>query len=167
MKLSFRVLALLVVAGVLLAGCKKDKPTHTVRFYVENNSAGHTGVWSQPMTLPESGLTYYVKPDPLITEANITNIQLVQVQSGHYAYLFHLDDWGTRHLYRASVSDMGRMLILSINGLPVGARQLDGAINDGRLYMFTELSNEEMEKLYLDLVKNTQNIQDMKRHHGY
>lgn len=161
------MLPLLALAVVFAAGCKKDKPTHTVRFYVENNSAGRTGVWSQPMTLPTSGLTYYVKPDPLITEGNITNIQLVKVQSGHYAFLFHLDDWGTRHLYRASVSDMGRMLVLAINGLPVGARQLDGAISDGRLYTFTELSDEEMEKLYEDLVKNAQSVQDLKRHHGY
>ncbi len=156
-----------VLALLFLGGCNKNDPTHTVRFYIEAPSAGRTGVWAQPMTLMDSNLTYYVKPDPLITEANITNIQLVKVQSGQLAFLFHLDEPGTRALYRASVSDMGRMLILNVNGEAIGARQLDGAIADGRLYTFTELPPEEMEKLYEDLVKNTESVQELKRHHGY
>lgn len=151
----------------LLAGCKDKEPTHTVRFYVESGSAGRTGVWSQPMTLEDSGLTYYVKPDPIITEGNITNVQLVRVQSGQLAFLFHLNEAGSRALYRASVADKGRMLVLNVNGAAIGARQLDGAINDGRLYTFTELPESEMEKLYDDLVKNTESVQELKRHHGY
>lgn len=163
-KRAFSILPLLAL--LLLGGCTKD-PTHTVRFFIEAPSAGKTGVWSQPMTMADSKLTYYVKPDPLITEANITNIQLVKVQSGQLAFLFHLDEFGTRALYRASVSENGRMLILVVNGEPIGARQLDGAISDGRLYTFTELPPDQMEKLYSDLVENTNSVQELKREKGY
>ncbi|WOO43214.1 hypothetical protein [Rubellicoccus peritrichatus] len=166
MKTIINFFAVALIA-LVFAGCEKDDPTHTVRFFLENPSAGRTGVWAKPLTLEGSGLTYYVKPDPLITEANITNIQLVKVQSGHMAFLFHLDEFGTRALYRASVADNGRMLILVVNGNAIGARQLDGSISDGRLYTFTELSDEEMEKLYEELVDNTAAVQELKRHHGY
>lgn len=166
MKTIINLLAVALFA-LVFTGCKEKDPTHTVRFFIENPSAGRTGVWAKPMTMEDSGLTYYVKPDPLLTEANITNIQLVKVQSGHMAFLFHLDEFGSRALYRASVSDNGRMLILTINGKAVGARQLDGAISDGRLYTFTELPDAEMEKLYNELVENTTKVQELKRHHGY
>jgi len=155
-------------ALLFLGGCGEDsKPDKLVRIYIENPSAGRTGVWAKPLTMPNSGLTYYVKPDPLITEANITNVQLVQVQSGHFALLFHLDEFGTRALYRASVAENGRMLITTVNEVPIGARQIDGAISDGRLYTFTDLSEEETKKLYEELFKNQEKVQDLKRHHGY
>lgn len=165
-KMKSLSLLLLSLTALLFAGCN-EKPTHTVRFYLETASSGRTGVWAQPMTLVDSNLTYYVKPDPLITEASITNIQLVKVQSGQLAFLFHLDEFGSKALYRASVSDNGRMLILNVNGKAIGARQLDGAISDGRLYTFTELPPKEMEELYDKLVKNTESVQEMKREKGY
>lgn len=119
------------------------------------------------MTLPNSGLTYYVKPDPIITEGNVTNVQLVRVQSGQLAFLFQLDEFGTRALYRESVSNKGRMIVTTVNEVAIGARQIDGTIADGKLYTFTDLSPEEMEKLYLDLVDNQKQVQELKRHHGY
>lgn len=113
--------------------------------------------------MPESGLSYYVRPQPLFTEANITNLQLARVQSGDLCWIFHLDEPATRELYRRSVADAGRQIIIMVNNTPVAARHLDGALADGRLYTFSELPDDEMEALTVDLQNSIAKTRKMSR----
>lgn len=133
-----------------------------VRFFLETSAEGLSSAFMQEITLPRSGLTYVVRRDPIILERNIQQVDLVRVDSGRLALRFQLDAEGKQNLYRASVANRGRALILTINNLPTGARLLDGPIADGVLYTFTELQPSELEEIATELQDNVLLIQELK-----
>ena len=157
-----------ITLGTLLVftGCINED-AHSTRFYVQSSSAGKVGVWAKQVTMPRSGLSYHTEPKPIITEVDVTNVQVVRVDSGELALLFSLNEYGTRVLYRRSVTDNGRRLILVVNGEPIGVRQFDGAISDGQLYTFTELPDDELIALATSLHKNSSTVQNKIRMEGY
>lgn len=153
----------LALSILLLAGCGDDEKVKPMRFYVEMAASGHAGEMGKTLELPISHLTYNVRSDPLFTEVDITNVQMVQVASGEYALLFHLNEVGSRKLYRQSVTNNGRVVIFEYGGKPLGARQLDGAISDGRFFTFVELpepKRENLEKLVLEMQGDTKTMNE-------
>jgi hypothetical protein len=150
--------ALFFAAGVLLAGCaSKETPrdyTRTLaRFYLENTSNDGT-----PVTLPRSAVSLMLNPKPVITEGDITNVELVQVELGK-CLMFQLTPAGVRDFYRLSVAHQGRRLALQINGSVVGARRIDGAITNGVIYVFVELPDEALPALVENLKKTSAAVQ--------
>lgn len=154
MKKIFPLLAALGLA-LMLAGCDDDETVAPKRFYIESSASGTTGDIGRTMVLPRSGLSYNVRGEPVFTEVDITNVQMVQVASGDYALLFHLNEPAARKLYRLSVADKGKVIIFEYGGKALGARQLDGAISDGRYFTFVELPKEEIEELVLEMQGET------------
>ena len=49
------------------------------------------------------------------------------------------------------MTNKGNRLVFTVNNKAIGARRLDQAINDGKLYTFVEVREEEMGQLVLDL----------------
>lgn len=152
-----KILPLLAVIGlaVFFAGCGDEETVAPKRFYLETSASGAAGDVGRTMTLPQSGLSYNVRGEPVFTEVDITNVQMVQVKSGDYALLFHLNEPAARKLYRLSVADKGKVIIFEYGGKPLGARQLDGAISDGRYFTFVEMPKEDLEKLVLEMQGET------------
>lgn len=145
----------------MLTGCGDDDDTvKPMRFYIESSAGGSAGDIGKTLSLPQSGLSYNVNGTPLFTEVDITNVQLVQVASGDYALLFHLNEPAARKLYRTSVSNNGRVVIFEYGGRPLGARQLDGAISDGRYYTFVEMPKADLEKLVLEMQGETKKMNE-------
>lgn len=144
-----------LMAALFLAGCGDDDTVKSKRFYIESAAGGSSGDIGRTITLPQSGLSYNVRGEPLFTEADITNVQLVKVASGDHALLFHLNEPAARKLYRQSVSNNGRVVIFEYGGKPVGARQLDGAISDGRYFTFVEVPYPELEQMVLEMQGET------------
>lgn len=162
MKTFIRRIPLLMLAlGITffsLAGCNKENPKHSMRFYVETSGTGQMGTWSKVMTLPNSGMSFTVTTEPAILEVNVDEVELMRTENGQLFVAFHFDDVGSRELYRQSVSAMGRRIVLEVNGAAVGARQFDGALDDGILYMFMDLPDDELETFVLDLKKSVEAI---------
>ncbi len=154
MKTTLTLLAVLATA-LFFSGCDDDETVATKRFYIESSASGIAGDIGKTLTLPKSGLSYNVRGEPIFTEADITNVQLVQVKSGDYALLFHLNEPAARKLYRLSVSNNGRVVIFEYGGKPLGARQLDGPISDGRYFTFVEMDYPELEELVLEMQGET------------
>ena len=102
------------------------------------------------MRLPKSGTVVEVIKEPLISEFEIVNAELVKVELG-MALLLQLSDRGARSLYRASVTNNGNRIVVTINGNPIGFRRLDGPINNGNFYCFVEMRDEVLSDLVLDL----------------
>jgi hypothetical protein len=150
--------ALFFAAGLLLAGCaSREAPrdfTRTLaRFYLENTSNDGT-----PVTLPRSAVSLMLNPKPVITEGDITNVELVQVELGK-CLMFQLTPAGVRDFYRLSVAHQGRRLALQIDGSVVGARRIDGAITNGVIYVFVELPDEALPALVENLKKTSAAVQ--------
>ncbi len=140
----FLVSVLAAMAG--LGGCANpaDKPAAAdlvARFYLENAQGQGT-----PVRLPRSQVGLLVNPKPVLTEGDIANVELVQVDLGR-CLMFQLAPAASRDFYRLSVSNQGRRLVLFINGTAVGARRVDGPIANGVLFVFVELPDDELPEL--------------------
>lgn len=150
------VLAVFALAG---SGCSDKKVEgKPIRFYVQVDDAGAMGTKSRPARMPD-GMVYFVKPDPVILERTVNSVELVRVANGRLALLFFLNDEGTGALYRTSVSNRGRFMILEYNGVAIAERQLEAPIGDGRYFTFVNLPEDELEELVLDIRANISKIQ--------
>ncbi len=134
-------------------GCKTTSDLEKVlipRFMIESRGTEYGALRGSVMKLPYSKMEIVVDREPVISELDIINVELVKVELG-LALLIELNDTGARALYRTSVTNKGNRLVFTVNNKAIGARRLDQAINDGKLYTFVEVREEEMGQLVLDL----------------
>ena len=54
---------------------------------------------------------------------------------------------------------MGSRIVFMVNGNAIGARRMDGAIQDGNFYTFVEVDDEELGQLVLDIKKTIAKLQ--------
>ena len=139
------MMALLGVAGCNSSTKKKDHVVTVARFLMEANQ----GDAYASVTLPVSGVQISVNNKPVITEFDVTGVQLAQSDMGKFL-VFSLTGDATRDIYRVSTSNQGRRLVLFINGQPVGARLIDRPFNTGTVAIFAAVPDETLP----DLVKN-------------
>ena len=146
--LAYGVRAMLVTVAMLCGGCasaRKAREGYTptwARFFLE--AAG--GADGTAVVLPRSGVNVTVNAKPVFTEGDVVNVELVQVDLGK-ALMFQLTPSAARDFYRLSGSHQGRRLVLVVNDEPLGARRIDGAITDGVVFVFAELSDEKLAAL--------------------
>lgn len=151
-------LAVLVALALFAAGCQSHpKPrdfTPTVpRLFLE--AANADGL---PVTLPQSGVHIAVNAKPVLTEGDIANAELVQVELGT-CVLFQLTPAATRDFYRLSVTHQGRRLVLVVDDAPLGARRIDGPITNGGIFMFVELPDAALPAFVANLKKSSRALQ--------
>ncbi len=150
---------LLLVGVLFLAGCQTAKKIDfdpvVARFYIEMNpSEGY----NQPVRLPVSGISLVVHPDPVFSETDVVNVDLVRVDLG-LCLSFDLNDSAGRDLYRLTVNKQGRRLVLSLNNAPVGVRMIDQPLSSGNILMFVELPDDDLEEIVINLKKTSEEIQ--------
>lgn len=159
--------AMAVLCGVALAcsvGCRsvakpKDYTPTWARFFLEA-AGGATGT---EVTLPRSGVELTVNAKPVLTEGDVLDVELVQVDLG-LCLAFKLTPSAARDFYRLSGSHQGRRLVLVVNDATLGARRIDGAIGDGVVFIFLELPDDELPGLVANLKKSTVALhREMKR----
>jgi len=147
-------LCFFTLGSLILGGClgEKDRPENLVipRLLVETRGMDYGAAGGAVVTLPVSGTTIQVQEAPVATEFEFRNVEMVKVDLG-LALLIQLDDMASRRLYRASVSNMGGRLVLLVNGNAIGARRIDGAIQDGNVFTFVEVPDEDLGELVIDL----------------
>ena len=56
-------------------------------------------------------------------------------------------------------SNLGRRVVITLNGAPFGARQFEATISDGRLFIFVEMNDEHITTAAVDLKKTVQEVQ--------
>lgn len=140
----------------LAAGCTtKPGPEGLAipRFYLESTDPHATEI-----VLPVSGVRLPVSANPVFSEADIVNVELVEVDLGH-CLLFQFTPEAARALHRVSGSHQGRRLVLTINGQPVGVRIIDAPFASGNLLTFTELPDEHLVGMAVRLKKSVRHLQ--------
>ena len=151
---SFVLLVLALGAG----GCKSaatrlaERPA-VARFFLETTAERAVNV-----VLPRSAVRIALSPQPVITEGDIADVALAQVDLGK-CLAFRVTPAAVRDLYRLTGANQGRRLVLMINDDPIGARRIDGAIADGVLFVFVELPDDALPKLVADLKSTTLVVQ--------
>ncbi|TVR51912.1 MAG: hypothetical protein EA425_06060 [Puniceicoccaceae bacterium] len=148
-----------LLAGLLLAGCEsrrqQDYTAIIPRFFIEANPRE---TFSLPVEMPQSGITLAVNPRPFLTEADVANVELVQVDLG-LCLLFELTPAAGRDLYRITASNQGRRMVLTLNGMAVGVRMIDQPFSFGQIILFLEVAEQDLPELAVNLRKTVHDIQ--------
>lgn len=149
--------SLLLIAAFSLAGCqtpeKVDYTPTLARFFMEEADARTVSV-----TLPQSGVRVMVGPKPVLTEGDIVNVELMQVDLGK-CLMFQLTPAAARDLYRVSGSNQGRRLVLFLNNVPMGARRMEGPLAEGAVLVFVEVPDATLPALVNNLKKTAAAVQ--------
>lgn len=158
------ITVLLCFCAVLLSGCYKKSEIDDLkllRLMLEVRGVNYGSLGSQVVVMPDSGAKISLQRDPLVSEFEVINVELVRVDLG-LALLLQVSEPAARNLYRASVANHGGRVVLMVNGNPIGARRLDGALSEGQYYTFVELPDAELPQLVLDLKRSIAEIQAAK-----
>ncbi len=124
---------------------------------IENRGVDYGAMKGTIVKLPVSGTRINIQDQPLVDEFNILNVELVKVDMG-VALLVQVSSEGSRSLYQASISNMGGRIVLIINGNAMGARRIDGVIEDGNFFTFVEVDDEELGNLVFDIKESLVSI---------
>ena len=146
-------------------GCREDKVDlenlKVPRLMVESRSVQYGDMGGPVVTLPVSQTSIPLQKEPVVSEFEIVNVELVKVELG-LALMVQTSSTGARQLYRSSVTNMGNRIVLMINGNAVGAQRIGAAIEDGRFFTFVELPDEELGDLVLEIKDSLVELQKMK-----
>ncbi len=149
-----RVLAIcsvLLCAGFLCSCSSDKKRPHTAEFYLEKEYPTAESIhYDAAELLQASGNR------PVVMDKEIDDVDLVRVDAG-ICLLFHLSPSSTMRLAHTTANNLGKRLVLVIDGKPVGIRMIDEIIQNGQLFTFTELSSQEMGKTVVQL-KQARNV---------
>lgn len=148
----------IILFGLALAGCASRSPPRdytprVARFFIEAVDNRSTTV-----ALPQSGVQVALNAQPVLTEGDIADVALAEVDLGK-CLMFQIVGGATRDLYRLTASHQGRRLVLTIDGKPLGARRIDGPITDGVLFIFVEVPEADLPALVRDLKKSSAEFQ--------
>lgn len=149
--------SVLATAGCLTTG-RNDFEPHLARFYLEESAklpASHI----VDMVLPISGSHITVRSKPVFAEWDVLHAVAVETEFGP-ALLFMFKPEAANDLYRTTISNQGRRLVLTINGMPVGAHYLERPIQDGRVLFFLEVEDSQIPRIAEGLQKTVGAIQD-------
>ena len=140
------------------AGCQSTKQPDSqplvARFYLEVRP-GETGV---PVQLPRSGVSITVNAKAVFAEYDIRNAEVARVDLG-VCLLLQLTPAAARDLYRLSVTQLGRRLVLLLNDAPRGVRLIEQAMPDGEILIFVETPDMELAALVDRLKRTSADIQ--------
>jgi hypothetical protein len=162
MNVSVFFTLMMLVTAIGFSGCQTKvptdySPTHARLFLESTDGRGPT------KTLPKSGVVISIGTQAMITEGDIVNAEVAQVDLGR-CLMLQLTPAATRDLYRLTVSNQGKRLVLTLNDVPVGARKIDAPFTDGTLFIFVEMTDAQLENLVRDLKRTSFEIQkDIRR----
>jgi len=144
---SFLLSTLLLV----FVGCRSTtiENPHVPTIYLE--AAGSVPGSEHPyVTLPISETKIRVFSNPVFDPMDIIRIEAVQVDRG-MAVRYLLTPSASRQMIRSSVDNIGYRFIFFDNETAIGARMIDGVIDDGILYTFLEVPEEQLPELIEDM----------------
>lgn len=139
LRLFVALLALLVVSGCQSKGPSPMDEPLVARFFMEVRP----GTPGMTVQLPVSRTLVNINPKPVLSEYDIANVEFTKVDLG-WCLFFQFTPTAARDLHRLTSANLGGRLVLTLNDTPVGARQIDQVIADGRLLTFVELPSEDL-----------------------
>lgn len=136
---------------LVLSGCRSasiENP-HLPTIYLEARSSMQQNT-NPLVTLPISETKVAIPSRPAFTPNDIIRIELVQVDRG-LAVRYLMTPNASRQLIRTTVDNMGSRFVFFNNMEAIGLRQIDGVINDGILYTFLEVPDDELPELVAEM----------------
>lgn len=132
-----------------LAACNTTKvgfdyETRVARFVLESENQGSI------VALPISGVRIQVNPKAILTEYDIEAVDVAELELGA-CLQFTLSHRASRDFYQKSATNLGKRLVLLVNGKAVGLQRLERPIGNGVIYIFVEIPDSELPELAKNL----------------
>jgi len=106
------------------------------------------------VTLPVSEVELSIEAKPVLTEYDFAAVEVGELELGK-CLVFRMTPEAARDLYRLTVANQGRRLVLAIDGEAWGARPIEAPIEDGVLAVFVEVPETALPELARKLAATT------------
>lgn len=134
---------------VLTVGGAEAGPRHcTLQVHIEAN-ANDGSVFAQPIR-SLSGRQVYIEKTAWLSERDVKAYYPYRAADGSYAVLLQLDDHGRTVLDTLSMEHRGGILYVFVNGRPLTELQIDRRIKDGKLYLGSGLTEDDIKLMNKD-----------------
>jgi hypothetical protein len=147
-------------AGLALAGCASNKELPdkliTFDFQTVDPQAG------LPLVMPISGIQYHYIPKSGPNEVDLDGVQIANVQDIS-CLQFSFSDSGLRKLARETALHEGLKLFTFVNDKPIGVTPITQPINDGQLYVFVEIPEDQLQSYTKDLQDSIDRIKQLRK----
>jgi len=138
----------LALLCLLAASAEAGKPHCVFRVHLEAN-ARDGSVFAQPLR-SITGRTVYIEKTPWLSERDVRRYYPYRAADGSYGVLLELDDHGRTVLDTLSVEHRGACLYVFVNGRPVTELQVDRRVADGRVYLASGLTTNDIRLMAKD-----------------
>jgi len=129
---------------LLAAGASEAKPAHCL-FRVHTEASANDGtVFTTQYRSPFTGKALVLARMPAISERDVTVFQLYPAGPGTYGALFQLNDHGRLALDSLSIERRRGFLFVFINGRPITELQIDRRVSDGKIYIASGLTTNDI-----------------------
>ena len=140
-------IAVAVFLALIVATCGLAKTHSTFRVHVEANPSDGPA-FSTKLRLFGRDLT--IEKVPTFSENDVTALQTYRAADGTHGALFQLNEHGRLALDSLSIERRGGSLFVFINGRPAAELQIDRRVSDGKIYIASGLSANDIELLKKD-----------------
>lgn len=144
-----RTAATAALIGLLAISVCEAKQHSTFRVHGET-SANNGPVFSTQIRSQLSGKTVTIEKVPIISERDVTGLQVYRASDGSYGALLQLNDHGRIALDSLSIERRGSFLFVFVNGRPITELQIDRRVSDGKIYIASGLTTNEIELMKKD-----------------
>ena len=138
-------LAVLLVLAASATAAAKTRSTFRVHAQA-NESSGP--VFSN--TVQFLGRTVTIEKMPTVSEQDVAGVKTYRASDGTYGALFELDEHGRLALDTLSIDRRGGRLFIFVNGRPVTELQVDRRVSDGKIYLASGLTANDVQLLRRD-----------------
>ena len=140
--------AALAVFIALVAVSAGEAKTHsTFRAHREANPSSGPVFSTQLKFL---GRTVTVEKMATLSENDVTRFQSYRAPDGTHGALFQLNEHGRLALDTLSIEGRGGLLFVFINGRPITELRIDRRVSDGKIYIASGLTANDVELLKKD-----------------
>lgn len=145
-----RTAALSALIGLLaLSVCEAKRPHCTFRAHTEANSSNGP-VFSTQIRSILTGKTVVIEKMAALSERDVVGFQVYPAADGSFGALMQLNDHGRITLDSLSVDRRGTFLFIFVNGRPLTELQIDRRVSDGKIYIASGLTSNEIELMKKD-----------------
>lgn len=142
-----RTAALAALTGLLALSVCEAKQHSTFRVHTEA-SASNGPVFSTQLQL--FGRPVTIEKVPTISERDVAGLQVYRAGDGTYGALLELNAHGRLALDSLSIERRGSFLFVFVNGRPITQLQIDRRVSDGKIYIASGLTTNDIDLMKKD-----------------
>jgi hypothetical protein len=139
--------ALATVLALSAVAICEAKTHSTFRVHVEA-SANNGPAFSSPLRLFGRDVT--IEKVPALSENDVTGLRTFRAADGTHGALFELNEHARLALDSLSMERRGGSLFVFINGRPIAELQIDRRVSDGKIYIASGLTANDVALLRKD-----------------